>query len=164
MKMSGIGNIGSTPSLLTYLQKQSSDEEGVQELSTRPSIPTEAQREAHLDQALTSAGVDSETAASIKAELKTAFAEIQKSGQFPPDRETMKKTVDEIFTKYGLDAKTIFGRSNSGLMSADSTLGTSNEQAQTLLDLIETLAKQQSSPDDLAQFLSDALTGLDESV
>lgn len=162
--MSGIGNIGSTPSLVNYLRKQGSGDDVADELLTRPPIPTEGQREAHLDQALSSAGVDDETAAAIKAELQVAFEEIQSSGQFPPDRNTMKKTVDAIFTKYGLDAETIFGRTKARLASAEPKLDASNMNAQTLFDLIEALAKELSSPDYLAQLLSDALKGLDESA
>lgn len=162
--MSGIGNIGSGNNLFTYLQKQTSTDKADDQVMTQPSIPTEAQREAHLDQALKSAGVDDETAAAIESELKTAFEKIQSSGQFPPDRETMKQTVDAIFSKYGLDAKTVFGRSHGCSESTDSKSGTSNKNAKSLLDLLDTLPKRPSSPDDLSKLLSDALTGFDESA
>src|SRR5262245_7121834 len=57
-----------------------------------------------IDDALSAAGVDKETASAIEAELKQAFQKSQATGTFPPDLESLKKTVDGIFEKYGLDA------------------------------------------------------------
>jgi hypothetical protein len=163
--MSGIGNVGSTQNLLQYLQNQKSSAEiSTDEALQMLSPPSDAQRQTHLDQALTAAGVDEETASAIEAELNAAFEEAQASGQFPPDRQAMKATVDKIFAKHGLDAETVLGKCAGASTPSMLDFGTSEESSQDLIELITNLAKNASSPTELSQLLTDALKGVDFSV
>ena len=63
---------------------------------------------------LASAGVDEETAAAIKSDLKAAFEEAFSSSDLQPNPDSIKETVDGVFAKYGLDASSILGEPGEG--------------------------------------------------
>ena len=86
------------------------------------------------------------------------------AGQFPPDPQAMKTTVDKIFTKYGLDAETVLGKGAGASRPSMLDFGTSEESSQDLIELITNLAKNASSPTELSQLLTDALKGVDFSA
>jgi hypothetical protein len=172
--MSGIGSVGATPSLFAYLQS-SSTENGVEPLETEAVPPRPGGMAARIDQALAAAGVDEETAAALKADLSAAFEESRASGTTPPDPQTMKSTVDAIFAEYGLDAKEIlglphgqgaYGAGGAGRQSdCQSNSGEeTDETRQTLLELLNQMAEEGASSEELSQLLIDAINGLDETA
>ena len=169
--MSGIGSIGSTPNLFAYLQSTSAENVGV-----APELENEPTRgggmAARIDQALTAAGVDEETAAALKADLTAAFEEGRASGSTPPDPQAMKSTVDAIFSEYGLDASEILGPPRGGGMHGAGPQGgcqsnsddATEENRQTLLELLNQMAEEGASSEELSQLLMDAVQGLDEAA
>ena len=172
--MAGLGSVGSTPNLFAYLR--SSAAESSADTLTPESEPTrEAGMAARIDQALTAAGVDVETAEALKADLTAAFEESRGSETTPPAREAMKATVDAIFSKYGLNASEILGpppgRSAHGAGGAgipgDCQPNAGEETAeprQTLLELLNQMSDEGASSEELSQLLIDALNGLDQTA
>lgn len=185
--MSGIGSIGSQLSVSSYLLTKSSGVSRPQ-LSEEQQAQFAAMREQQLDEALTAAGVDEETADAIKADLKTAFEESISSSGGQLDPEAIKEQVDGIFAKYGLDASEFLGKQDgigqrpvgpppggpppgspppsdeeTDSSSTDSS-NTDSNQYQSLLDIIQNLAEQESDPKSLAELVVDALYGLDKTA
>lgn len=169
--MSGIGSVGSTPNLFAYLQSTSAESaDESPELGNKPTRG--GGMAARIDQALAAAGVDEETAAALKADLTAAFEESRALGSTPPDPQAMKSTVDAIFEEYGFDASEILGpppgRDMHGACpqggrqpnSGDAT----EENRQTLLELLNQMAEEGASSEELSQLLMDAIQGLDETV
>jgi len=131
-----------------------------------------------LDEALASAGVDEETAAAIKSDLKAAFEETFSSSDSQPDPESIKEAVDGVFAEYGLDASSILGEPGEGGRvgrgggppppppsegyedSSDST----SDASKTLLELLQEYDEQNASASDKADLLVDYLFGLDETA
>lgn len=169
--MSGIGSVGSTPNLFAYLQSASAGSAAEsQELG--PQSTREGGMAARIDQALAAAGVDEETAAALKADLTAAFEESRASGSTPPDPQAMKSKVDAIFKEYGLDASEILGPPpGRGMHGAGAQGGcqpnsgdATEENRQTLLELLNQMAEEGASSEELSQLLMDAVQGLDESA
>jgi hypothetical protein len=172
--MSGLGSVGSTPNLFAYLRSSSV------EISAEPdsleSPPTrEGGMAARIGQALAAAGVDEETAESLKADLTAAFEESRESDTTPPDREAVKATVDAIFSKYGLDANEILGPPpNRGTSAVGGSGGGGtcqsnsgdemNENRQTLLEFLNQMSDQGASSEALSQLLIDAINGIDQTA
>jgi hypothetical protein len=176
--MSGITGVGVTQNLNSLLQALSGDayESGI---STEELQALRASRMEHrIDEALESAGTDEETADAVKSELKAAFEEILSSEESPPDPAVMKETIDGVFAKFGLDASEILGQpggpsfnggggspppppANDGY--ADSASSTS-DGTKTLIEFLESLDQQGTSPSDAAAMLVDFLFGLDETA
>jgi hypothetical protein len=169
--MSGIGSVGSTPNLFAYLQSTSAEN-----ASAAPELGTESTRsggmEARIYQALAAAGVDEETVAALKADLTAAFEESRASGSTPPDPQAMKSTVDAVFAEYGLDASEILGPPPGGGMHGAGPQGgcqpnssdAAEENRQTLLELLNQMAEEGASSEELSQLLMDAVQGLDETA
>lgn len=183
--MSGISNVGVSQNLTSYLQANT-------EVSSR-TVPTPeqpeqraAKQEQRLGEALIAAGVDEETAETIKSKLSAAFEEGFTESNGPPDREAIKEKIDGIFAEYGLEASEFVGRpgapsqagpppgspppggappsSTQSETEDSSSVDSESEEYQTILDLLESLSEEESDPSQLAQLIVDALFGLDESA
>ncbi|BBO34405.1 hypothetical protein [Lacipirellula parvula] len=166
--MAGIGSVGSTPNLFSYLKTSS---EGATEsaLPEMPAVDVESLRqgalEDRLDQALSAAGVDEETANALKSDLQEAFDKAKSEGKLS-DPESMKSTIDEIFAEHGLDAKEILG-GKFGPQTLNEAVGPPKEgedSRKTLLDLLNRMAKEGSSSADLSELLLDAVKGFDQTA
>lgn len=168
--MSGIGSVGANSNLFSYLttkDDETSTDETSSELTT---AQTERQQrvETQLVESLTEAGVSEETIEAIKSVLRTAIEQEMAAGNFPPDPDEMKETVDAIFEKHGLEASDFLGR--AGVKSGDGAAllgkGQSGESGanvqETLLEFLGKQAADGASSEDLAQLYLDALTGLDK--
>ena len=105
--MSGIESIGSSP--LQYLSLGASSGQASREQMAQVEEQGRQRFESRLDSALEAAGVDQETADSIKADLQAVFEENLSSGSFPPDPAQMQEAIDGVFESYGLDASEILG-------------------------------------------------------
>ena len=162
--MSGVGSIGS--SLLQALSLGTRT--GSISQGQTPPPPEEGQQSfaSRLDSALQAAGVDQETADSLKEDLQAVFEEGLADGAFPPDPAQMQEAIDGVFASYGLDASEILGPPPGGgpppSGAAGSYLDTST---QNLLEALTSLAEQKDSDTDLtelAQSFADILFGLDK--
>jgi hypothetical protein len=167
--MSGLGSVGSTPNLFSYLRSSSAESSAESESTREGGMGT------RIEQTLSAAGVDEETAEALKADLTAAFEESQASSAFPPDPEAMKSTVDAIFAEYGLDASEILGpppgRGMHGVGSPGGGEGCqsnrgeeTDEKRQTLLELLNQMAEEGASSEELSQLLIDAINGLDQTA
>ena len=166
--MAGLGSVGTTPNLFSYL-RTSSDATAESPLTQLPTVDVAAMRqgvlEEQLDQALTAAGVDDETAESLKADLQEAFDEAKAEGKLG-DPAAMKSTVDAIFAEHGLDADEVLG-SKFGPQLLGEAVGAAREgdgKLQALFDLLNRMSQQGSSSADLSALLLDAVKGFDQTA
>ena len=166
--MAGLGGVGMTQNLFAYL-KTSSEGTAGSVLPEMPTVDVEAMRqgmlEDRLDQALSAAGVDDETAEALKADLQEAFDEAKKAGTLG-DPVAMTSTIDSIFAEHGLDAEEVLG-SKFGPQALREAVGSAREgedSRKTLLDLLNRMAKEGSSSADLSELLLDAVKGFDQTA
>lgn len=165
--MSGIGSVGTNSNLFSYLTTKA-DETSTDGTSSDPTTAvTERQQrvESQLVKSLTEAGVSEETIEAIKSELQTAIEQEMAAGNFPPDPEQMKETVDAIFEKHGLEASDFLGRTSPKSADGHGLPGKGQSGADvkdTLLELLGKQAADGATSDELAQLYLDALTGLDK--
>lgn len=176
--MSQIGGVSS--SVYSTTQQQVIQNASAAEFTQRPQ-GSGVNPEQHLQQALSEAGIDSETSEAIQEELKALFEESFSSNEGRPD-DSLKEKVDSVFENYGLDASEILGQPGAGRPSGPPPGGpppggpppSSNDESTTtdesstdeseLLSLIESLAEEESDPKKLAELVVDALYGLDETA
>ncbi|WP_428305555.1 hypothetical protein [Lacipirellula sp.] len=165
--MAGLGSVGSTPNLFSYL-KTSSEGTAESALPEMPTVDVESLRqgalEDRLDQALSAAGVDEKTADALKSDLQEAFDKAKSEGKLS-DPESMKSTIDAIFAEHGLDAKEILG-GKFGPQALNEAVGPKEgeDSRKTLLDLLNRMAKEGSSSADLSELLLDAVKGFDQTA
>ena len=140
-----------------------------------------------LEEALESSGVDEETQEAIQEELTAAIQSLMaESNGEKPDPETMRETVNSIFSEYGLDAEAMmserFGAGGPppmggapmgpppGDVSATEESSSSEEtDASSLFDYLEEDDEDEDSSssvpqtaEELAQYIMDCLMGIDE--
>lgn len=175
--MSGIGSIG-----LSQDQNLVSGMQSGRVSHGRPPGPPPQHLDSRLEDALTAAGIDQETADSLKADLKAAFEEQFSSESSPPEPGQLKQMTDEIFAEYGLDAEAILGAPphGSGGPLGKGLFGSPPETAeiggligstemgtdtmQSVLELLQTIAQQEPDSSVDAQTLIHMLFGVDELV
>ena len=182
--MLSIGSVSSSASQVTQLL--STGETSRTELTEEQKAEFEAARELQLDQGLAEAGVDEETAESLKSDLQTALDSVFSSAEGQPDPEAVRDAVDSVFEEYGLDASEIMGAPPTGgpppggpppggpppsdsSDSADSTtesslLSSTTEQDDDLLSFISMLSSEETDSASMAQLMVDAYYGIDETV
>ena len=166
--MSGMGCVGASQGATSAQFQVKFNSTSASSASGDIDAERQQRMNAHLEQALAGAGVDAETAKSIETELQQAFQASKDSGQFPPDPATMKETVDGIFAKYGLDAEEIMGPPpQHGGRPPQGQYGSSTESddaTATLTELLQQLADNGATPEDLAQMFADAIAGVDQTA
>jgi hypothetical protein len=159
--MSGIGSINTAnidpQRLLAHLasgatsQSEEANESPAQRLQER------------IGNALQSAGVDQQTADSIQSDLQTALQSLQSSGS-KPTHDDIKKAVDAVFSKYGLNAQDILGQRHAHAQPQQETAtAPSTAPTSDLTQLIQSLlsGQQQTDPSQLSQSVVAALFGYD---
>ena len=171
--MFGIAGVSGTQNLSSLLQTSSGDIGKTEATSEEQRAKGSSRMVSRIDQALEAAGVDEETADAIKSDIKAALKETFSSGDMPPDREAVKDAIDSVFAEYGLDANSILGESaeldriggwspppggsESGLFGR-----TADDDAMTLIELLQNYQQQDVSSSDQADLLVDSLFGVDE--
>lgn len=178
--MSGVGNVSNQSYYVSQLQASLQSASETDEVARSEQIDQTEMREkmeAELDVALDSAGVSEETQEALKTDLAQAFEEQLASGEFPPDPEAMKQTIDDIFSQYDLNAEEFMpsggpgGPPPDGMGGGMSAAQGSTDTTQT--DLLEMLLQNMEKQNDgtldlsqisqeLSQIICDALFGFDE--
>ena len=152
--------------------------------SQKASSTNAAEMTEQMEEVLESTEIDQETREAILEDLKAAIEELMaNSDGEKPDPETMRETINTIFSEYGLDAEAIMSeRFGGGLLSGESssTTGTgsyqkslfdylgSDSDSNSLFDYLDSDSDDTSSSlfdqyaEQMSQKIMDLLMGIDE--